>query len=324
MLSRARRRGFTLIELLVVIAIIAVLIALLLPAVQQAREAARRTQCRNNLKQLGLAMHNYSSSTGGFPMAKNTTGSGLTQFPAQARILPYLDMTNLYNQINWSLSGTAATNAVPWGFTVPAFRCASDSDAMPAVAGGRSNYYTSYGTIIGNSLPGTTVGSTNYGMPYPDGVFFQDSFVRMGDITDGTTSTAMMSERTLGDGSNTIITRRSDTFQPGTYPADAASAVTMCRATDITTTGTQGKSNGGASWLAPDHTTTYYYHVLPPNDLSCMYPPSRVTTTANSKHTGGVHLLLCDGAVRFVSNSIDINLWQAIGSRAGNEIVGDF
>lgn len=325
MFKSNRRRGFTLIELLVVIAIIAVLIALLLPAVQQAREAARRTQCKNNLKQLGLALHNYHDSHKMFPMAKNTTSATTpTNFPAQARILPYIDQANVYNQINFSLKATDPINAVPWAFTVPAFRCSSDSDGMQAVAGGRNNYYTNYGTIIGNSLPGTTVGSTNYGMPMPDGVMFQDSSVGLSDILDGSSSTVMMSERCLGDGSNGIVTRKSDTFQPGVYPADANEALTICRATNIADLTKQGKSNGGVSWMSPDHTTTYYYHVLPPNDLSCMYPPSRISTTANSRHVGGVHVTVADGSVRFVSDSIDLNVWRAIGTRKGSEIVSDF
>lgn len=325
MIQKTRRSGFTLIELLVVIAIIAVLIALLLPAVQQAREAARRTQCKNSFKQLGLALHNYHDTFGGLPMAKNTTSANApTNFPAQARILPYLDQAPLYTQINFSLKPTDPANATAWAYTVPAFRCASDADSMQAIAGGRNNYYTNYGTIIGNSLPSTTVGGTNYGMPMPDGVMYQDSFIRLGDITDGTSGTAMMSERTLGDGSNGISTRKSDTFQPGVYPADANEALTMCRATNITDLTKQGKSNSGVSWLSPDHTTTYYYHVLPPNDLSCMYPPSRISTTANSRHTGGVQLLLCDGSVRFVSENIDINVWRALGTRRGGEVVSEF
>jgi len=320
-----RRRGFTLIELLVVIAIIAVLIALLLPAVQQAREAARRTQCKNNLKQLGLALHNYHDTFGGLPMAKNTSSSATpTNFPAQARILPYMDQAPLYSQINFNERSTHASNAVAFATTVPAYRCPSDSDSMQAIAGGRNNYYTNYGTIIGNSLPGTTAGSTNYGMPMPDGPMFQNSFVSLGGVIDGTSNTAMMSERTLGDGSNAIVTRKSDTFQPGVYPNNADEALTMCRATNINDVAMQGKSNGGVSWLSPDHTTTYYYHVLPPNDLSCMYPPSRISTTANSRHVGGVHTLMCDGAVRFVSDNIDVRVWRAVGSRNGGEVVSDF
>jgi prepilin-type N-terminal cleavage/methylation domain-containing protein/prepilin-type processing-associated H-X9-DG protein len=325
MFHRDRRRGFTLIELLVVIAIIAILIALLLPAVQQARESARRTQCRNNLKQLGLALHNYHDNYRGLPMAKNTTSSTApTNFPAQARILPFLDQSPVFNQINWNAKSTDPTNALALAMNLPVFRCASDTDTMQAVAGGRNNYYTNYGTVIGNSLPGTTVGSTNYGMPMPDGVMFQDSCIGLGDIIDGTSNTAMMAERCLGDGSNGISTRKTDTFQPGVYPADANEALVMCRATNVSDLTRQGKSNGGVPWLSPDHTTTYYYHVLPPNDLSCMYPPSRISTTANSRHTGGVQILLCDGSVRFVSENIDLKVWRALGTRNGGEVISSF
>jgi len=323
-LSRLRRRGFTLIELLVVIAIIAVLIALLLPAVQQAREAARRTQCKNNLKQLGLALHNYHDTFTGFPMGKNTAGSGLTNFPAQARILPYIDQTNLYNQINFNVNATNAANVVPYNTSLPAFRCPSDTDMLQAVIGGRSNYYTNTGTCVINGLPGLTVGSTNYGMPMPNGPIYQDSFMKFADLIDGSSTTALMSERMLGDGSNAISTPRSDTFQPGTYPNNADEAWAQCRAVNTADLTKQGKSNGGVSWLSPDHTTTYYFHILGPNDLSCMYPPSRIATTANSRHTGGVHLLLCDGAIRFVSSSIDLSIWRALGTRNGGEVVSEF
>ena len=314
------RAGFTLIELLVVIAIIAVLIALLLPAVQQARESARRTQCKNNLKQLGLALHNYHDNNRCFPMAK-TSKNAMSTHP---RLLPFIDQAPLYSTIDFNVASNHANNAAALATNVTAFRCPSDPDKMPLLAGGRNNYYTNYGTIIGNSLPGTTVGSTNYGMPAPDGVFYQDSFTRLGHITDGTTNTAALSERMLGDGSNAIITAASDTFQPGTYPNTADEARDQCRATNIGNVAMQGKSNGGVPWLTPDHTTTYYYHVLTPNDRSCMYPPSRIATTANSRHTGGVHVLLCDGSVRFVSSSVDLNTWRAIGTREGGEVNGDF
>jgi len=316
-MNRSRsRRAFTLIELLVVIAIIAVLIALLLPAVQQAREAARRTQCKNNLKQLGLALHNYHDTFLGFPMSKNTSGS----HSAHPRLLPYLDQSPLYNMIDFNVAGSHANNLVPRNTSLPAFRCPSDSDQM-AATGGRNNYYTNTGSGILNGLNNV---APHLGMPAPNGVFFQDSCVKMSDITDGTSNTAAMSERMLGDGDQLRSTPNSDTFQPGTTPTTADEARLQCRAMDVTDISKQGKSNGGVPWLSPDHTTTYYYHVLTPNDRSCMFPPGRIATTANSRHTGGVHILLCDGSVRFASSNIDLGIWRAVGSREGGEVVSDF
>lgn len=319
-MNRSRfRRGFTLIELLVVIAIIAVLIALLLPAVQQAREAARRSQCKNNLKQLGLALHNYHDNYKGFPMGKSSPSISM-----HPRILPFLDQTPLYDTVDFNVSGNHANNTAAKNTNVAAFRCPTDPDKMALLAGGRNNYYTNTGTGILNDFPSTIVTDPNYGMPMPNGVFYMNSFTRIGHITDGTSYTAMMSERRLGDGSNGLITPETDTFRPGTYPTTMDEARDQCRAADISVLTTQGKSNGGVPWLSPDHTTTYYYHTLTPNDRSCMYPPGRIATTANSMHTGGVHLLLCDGSVRFVSSSVDLNTWRGLGTREGGEPKGEF
>jgi prepilin-type N-terminal cleavage/methylation domain-containing protein len=312
------RRGFTLIELLVVIAIIAILIALLLPAVQQAREAARRTQCRNNLKQLGLALHNYHDNARCFPMSNG--GSG---YSPHAYVLPFLDQSPIYNQINFSLSPTHASHTAFFMLTLPAFRCPSDIDTLGANFGGRNNYWTNTGCGVLNGQPSLVVGNVNYGMPAPNGVMFQVSSVRIADITDGTSNTALMSEKRLGDGSNSISTPATDTYQPGTFPATPDEALQQCRAIDVNNLSFQGNSDIGAGWLRGSNDATYYYHTLPPNDRSCRFPPGRMAGTANSLHVGGVHTLMCDGAVRFFSSNIDLNLWRAISTRAGGEVQGE-
>jgi prepilin-type N-terminal cleavage/methylation domain-containing protein len=319
MLRTNRRRGFTLIELLVVIAIIAVLIALLLPAVQQAREAARRTQCKNNLKQLGLAFHNYHDTHRVFPM-----GNGGNRYSPHAAILPHIDQAPVFNQINFNVPPKDAANAAILAMTMPAYRCPSDIDMLPALAGGRLNYPTNIGTSVLNGLPGVNPGDTNYGMPPQNGVMVTGKCNSMASIIDGTSSTVMASEKRLGDGSNGISTPQVDGFRPGTYPNDAVEALQQCRAVDASDLSKQSGPNSGAPWLAADNPTTYYHHILPPNEYTCYFPPSRMAGTANSLHIGGVHTLMSDGAVRFTSSNIDVGVWRAIGTANGREVVSEF
>jgi prepilin-type N-terminal cleavage/methylation domain-containing protein/prepilin-type processing-associated H-X9-DG protein len=319
------RRGFTLIELLVVIAIIAILIALLLPAVQQARESARRSQCKNNLKQIGLALHTYASDAGCLPMASGGNG-----FSPHARLLPQLDQAPLFKTLNFNVNVSATTipadpgNAAAWVKTLPAFRCPSDNDTLvgdPNVVGGRNNYWSNYGTGVVVSLPGTVVGSTNYGMPMPNGPMYQLSSVKITDILDGTSTTILFSEKLIGDGSNAISTPDTDTYQPGTYPVDENQAYSFCQAPalDVTDLTKQGKSFNCVSWLGAGNQSTFVNTSIPPNHLGCMYPPSRMASATNSRHKGGVHVLMCDGAVNFASNSIDVMVWRALGTRQGKE-----
>jgi prepilin-type N-terminal cleavage/methylation domain-containing protein len=315
-----KRRGFTLIELLVVIAIIAVLVAILLPAVQQAREAARGSQCKNNLKQLGIAFHGYHETFGFFP-----PGSGGNGYSPHARMLPYLDQAPLFNQIDFNYSASNALyNVGPRALQIAVFRCPSDIDLLPGTLGGRNNYWTNSGTGVLNGLPSTVVGDPNYGLPMPNGPMFNSSRTRIADIPDGTTNTVLVSEKRTGDGSNGLSSPDVDTFRPGTSPLTPDDVVRDCNAVDVNDLSKQGVSNVGAPWLQADNEVTYYYHSQPPNGRSCRFPPGRMAGTANSMHTGGVNSMLCDGSVRFVSSTIDLTTWRAVGTRAEKERVSDF
>ncbi|MCS7045043.1 MAG: DUF1559 domain-containing protein [Gemmataceae bacterium] len=313
-----RRKGFTLIELLVVIAIIAILIGLLLPAVQKVREAAARAQCQNNLKQFGTALHNYHGANKKLPPGRDSNSISV-----HAYLLPHMEQNSIYQLIDFTTSYNSATNAAARGAHVPIFLCPTDVGAQAIPNGwAGTNYRANQGSGIVWSMPSLTPGDTNYGMPAPNGPFFINSAVRLTDISDGTSNTAAFSEHLLGDFNNGIATEFSDTFRPGTYPATPDEAVAQCASLDPNNLGMQGYSNIGAPWLYGYHSTTIYFHVGPPGSRSCMFPPQRIATTAKSRHTNGVNLLLCDGSVRFVGYGISLATWRAVGSRNGGEVVG--
>ena len=341
------RRGFTLIELLVVIAIIAVLVALLLPAVQQAREAARRAQCKNNLRQLGLALHNYESAHSTFP--PNMTPGGTTykysagNWGMLAHLSPLMDQTGLAELMNlesptYCLVGSAyeichPNNKIAAGMIVASFLCPSDmgrsvGGGYGVTAFGPANYVANQGS----GLKVTAAGNA-HGSPYDaDGVMYADSRVRLGDITDGASNTAAISETLLGDGATSAAgatppapARRVYGYL-NTYPSsmsDAACASPPAWNLD---------QRRGFLWFSGEMRNTAYNHYYKPNDSrwDCITNAAAMGYTAigwkaaRSEHVVGVHVLLCDGAVKFVSDNVDGATWQGLGTRSGNETLGEF
>lgn len=315
-------RGFTLIELLVTISIIAVLIAILLPAVQSAREAARRMTCGNNLKQLGLALHNYQSSHGCFPPGRGTVNPSV--FSTHAYFLPYVEQANLYQQIDFGSAPTTysipgpiifdGTRNFPAACTlVPVYVCPSDP------AGGRAPGGVFGGT---NYMGNAGSGQLNLGsLTGADGVFFLGSRTDFRDLLDGSSNTIAFAERALGPGSsaNSALNTARDWMLE--IPSSGDPTTTACNSA-------VGNWNGerGAKWILGNYGNTLYNHTFPPNAGSwdCMnIQQQKSQCAARSWHPGGVMTMFCDGHMRFFSNSIDRTVWRALGTRASGEVISE-
>jgi prepilin-type N-terminal cleavage/methylation domain-containing protein/prepilin-type processing-associated H-X9-DG protein len=339
------RRGFTLIELLVVIAIIAVLIALLLPAVQAAREAARRMQCVNNLKQFGIAMHNYHDALGSLPWGHGPTGSN--DWSAFALLLAQYEQSPLYNAINFD-NGLAVPDMGTAGFAnttavyskLSLMICPSDIDRL-TTPGGHSNYSTNNGSLpiffsdpFSKTAP--TVPST-----LPNGLFGYAGTmptVRFSDVTDGLSNSAAFSEQVKGIGGATPTDNKVtlDTMNPTASIVSLTIAngllgtqnpyFTMCMNSDPRkgTVPLEACRPMGAYWHLGHPNTTRYNHVMAPNTWSCFTQSSENsngTHPPSSRHPGVVNVGMADGSVRAVKSSISLPVWWALGSRNGGEVI---
>jgi prepilin-type N-terminal cleavage/methylation domain-containing protein len=333
-----RRRGFTLIELLVVIAIIAILIALLLPAVQQAREAARRTQCRNNLRQFGLALHNYADAYTKFPpsycIVPGVTTRVGGQWSVQARILPFLEQANLTNLIDWNLNYSLQPEVAT--VRVPTYLCPSEVNDVVRVnpsTGVPRDYPLNYAVNFGTwKIFDPTDGSGG------DGAFHPNSSFTTAAFTDGTSNTLCAAEVKAF----TPYVRNTDDPGPA-IPASPDFALGMSG--DGCCIGPSLQQNTGHTEWADGlcqqsgFTTTFVPntripHVVGGDEYDIDYVSWREGTTDNqatyaalparSYHVGQVHALMMDGSARSISENIDRGIWWALGTRSGGEPIGQF
>jgi prepilin-type N-terminal cleavage/methylation domain-containing protein/prepilin-type processing-associated H-X9-DG protein len=330
-----RYRGFTLVELLVVIAIIGVLVALLLPAVQAAREASRRSKCQNSLKQICLALHNYESALGSFPpgdLSVNNGGGDIPQASTHAFILPFLEGGNQYSTFNFNFQVNGNNNnAQARVQVIPTYHCSSDPAGMKI-----NNVSSLVQASAANYMQ--CLGSTALQRPTPavpsqyHGVFFTQSAIRIAQIQDGTSNTALFSEIRKGPNgpAATAVVSANDSrdYQVATNYSGTFSAndqIVYPAACDNRST--SAWLYRGLQYYRGLVVATYYTHTLTPNSRfrDCIMSTAvEGHMAARSYHPNGVNVGMADGSVRYATNSVDLTIWRGVGTINNGETVTDF
>lgn len=338
---RRRRPAFSLVELLVVIAIIGILIALLLPAVQAAREAARRSQCQNNLRQWGLALANYQTAIGVYPpsfcQVPFTVLSGNNgSWSIAGRLLPYIEQSAAYERVRLDLAWDAQSATGIPTLRIPPLLCPSDVNDTVRLRDGKPYVYPlSYGFNFGTWL--VYEPSRNRG---GDGMFFPNARLDPANVVDGLSNTLAAAEVKC------FTPYFRNTADPGPLPpADAAALAPWAVGANFKLGPQRNDNTGHTEWCDGRVHHSGFTTVFTPNTVvryvhtdgriydvdynsrqegQSLTQPTYAAVTARSYHPTGVHVALMDGAVRHVANQIELGVWRALGTRAGEEVVGEF